>query len=403
MPYLDDHTALFRNELRRIISEQRFNLSLSAYAREAAEDAAMFKRLVLSLEARVAAEPAEERFVAEPHAIVETVCGSAAEIDMSDEGDRAHVDKAAKDYHANGKIVRDDKDILSTAGRGKNVHPLHADRELVNKGRDVHEVERCAVGMPSPTSLPCYGTLVDTSTSPSERSEGGVAAGQFTTRSVSVGGQHFRSQKGARGKNAIITSGAPLVILRPWNRLTRAERFSEVIRHAATADGRAVTLNLSLGRQIGTSESDDPMRNISKRINEAMNKYGLAGMPLALRLEVTPDTGRLHLHGVVIPEYHDVAIIKKALRDGAGLITGRSGSTQVKLKRITDAKGWAGYLSKDARRTSKAVEHDRLTWISHSLTRAARDRYEEVRRGQKPANRNGCSSGVITAGFAACA
>jgi len=41
---------------------------------------------------------------------------------------------------------------------------------------------------------------------------------------------------------------------------------------AGRVGGLAVSLNLSIGRKAGSLASEDPLRNFTKRINEALNR-----------------------------------------------------------------------------------------------------------------------------------
>lgn len=176
-----------------------------------------------------------------------------------------------------------------------------------------------------------------------------------------------------------------------WLKLSPEEKFRAAIKTTQARGGKAVSLNLSFGRESGSLHSENPMRNLSRRITEALKEQGLSGLPMALHLEVSPE-GRLHLHGVVLAAPDQEAKVKKALRQGAGYVRGHAGSTQVKLVRLTDGDRWHRYIAKDKRYTLNELYDDRLTYTSQSLTRLARDDYEERRKAQittaTPANRN---------------
>lgn len=383
-----EHIESIVAEFRRNAIEQKYDMNLRAYEREAARDAILFDFLAASLDRRGAEEAADACLIADPHAGAGSRRPSDIHADVSGVLDHSGVDELATGDLVKGNSVGDRKAILSALEGGNNVHLLGVDCDQGNKGESDGAAGRCSVAAISPSSLP------RSSSSPEpDQTDARNAADPTGGRGDTGSRPRVRPSKAAHTKRTVTSSGTSQIILKPWNRLAPDDRFGEAIRHAAAQGGHSVTLNLSIGRQSGCFSSDDPMRNISKRINEALNDHGLADLPLALRLEAAPDTDQLHLHGVLIPGPHNLAIIKKALRQGAGLIEGRSGSRQVKLGDLPKPDGWAGYLAKAVRRTSRIVGHDRLTWVSHSLTSSTREHYEEVRRGQKPANRDAHATG----------
>ena len=403
MHFPDEHADSLSRQIRHAASEQLFEARLSAYQREAADDAELFRRLAANLDSMVTAGPAFERATVDRGEVADMASGDGHKVVMLGKIDQTDDAEPANPSGPTEWFGRSDHAEMATAEGGKNVHPPHTGFAQEIKGDRACAESCCAVPAVSTTSSSCLPSSLVTSSGLSERGEKTVVAGRSARRKPSAKVPKGQSWKGSRGVKTVITAGVSSAILKPWKRLTRSERFAEVVRNAAADGGFAVTLNLSIGREHGTSESEDPMRNISKRMNEALNRHDLAGLPLALLLEAAPGDGRLHLHGVVILRDHDKSRVMKALREGAGFIHGNTGSRQADLKPIYDAEGWSNYLSKAVRRTGRNVGHDRLIWISQSLTRPARDRYEEIRRGRPPANRNSDLSGMITVSFIACA
>lgn len=112
---------------------------------------------------------------------------------------------------------------------------------------------------------------------------------------------------------------------------------------------------------------------------------GLPRPHFAFSLEATPDErDELHLHGAVAPGELDRGVIKKVLREAAGLIPTRAGSRQVQLKKFNmDAggpRGWALYPRKGATRTRRVIEHNRITHIPADLNRRSRMSWAQRRR-----------------------
>jgi hypothetical protein len=129
---------------------------------------------------------------------------------------------------------------------------------------------------------------------------------------------------------------------------------------------------------------------VRKRVHRELSKLDLTNLPLLLVLETTDDTARPHLHGVFIPNGIDITVVKQALRRAVGYIEGHAGSRQIKSDLIDRPIGWANYISMNLRPTRKKLlvnREEELVWISHSLTRPAREHYETNRLGSvKPAN-----------------
>ena len=253
---------------------------------------------------------------------------------------------------------------------GKNVHPSISLRALSIKAEAPLPagVIQLQLHPPHPNLLLSTHPQAASSTTPSRTS-------------VTTPSRHKKSGR------------APSVSPRRWRDLTKAERFTEVVREAERAGGYALSLNLSIGREGGTLSSDNPMRNLSKRISEALASDGLSGLPIALHLEASRE-GRVHLHGVIIPaDDDDLKLIAKTLRRGAGFVQGPAGRRQALLRPITEADGWRSYMAKDCRATRAALGDDRLTYVSQSLTRRTRDAHELRRRETlatpAPANKSG--------------
>lgn len=267
------------------------------------------------------------------------------------------------------------KRLLNTDRDDKNVHPLQVGFVQSGKGRNTSSAEARPVGASS-------ALVTSLCTSLGEPRIGGASGKR-------------KPQKGRAGdskrkrKNSVTLTGAAassLTVLKPWSRLGCEGQYREAMIAAGRGGGLAFSLNLSIGREAGSRASKAPLRNITKRINEATNRHGLKGLPLALNLEFSPEDGRLHLHGVILPGQHDRDAIKKALMDGAGRASPLSRPTQLRLKCISDAEGWFGYCSKTFGNTSEKLGTKRFIYISHPMKAVARAVYQEMRLGHRAAN-----------------
>ncbi|MRX51332.1 hypothetical protein GI374_12935 [Paracoccus sp. S-4012] len=147
------------------------------------------------------------------------------------------------------------------------------------------------------------------------------------------------------------------------------------------------SLNLSIGREGGTLYNKDPKRNLEKRLNAALNKHGLRGLPVAFVIEAERVTGRVHLHGVLVPGAHSKKVIERALAEAGGKLKGQQRTRQCKIEPFRDPgpDGWHRYITEDLRFTSRHVDGD-LIYISQPLIRLRSSFYEEVIRGGAAAN-----------------
>lgn len=180
--------------------------------------------------------------------------------------------------------------------------------------------------------------------------------------------------------NAIPTNRKPS----RWSDLSELARFRAASEYTQHADGLAVSLNLSLGRE-GSYLSQDRQTKITRlfqnRLNRELKAAGLSGLPYALSFEVSPQ-GRLHLHGVVDAFGYDRDAVADALRNAAGDIPGRAKARQLKLELVHDGAGWASYVAKERKRTTSKLAISRTTIISQSMSRLAKQFNDERRKSR---------------------
>lgn len=176
--------------------------------------------------------------------------------------------------------------------------------------------------------------------------------------------------------------------------MRQKEKLYEAVACAYRQSGWTINLNFSSSFEETLKQSDDPMRLLSKRVNQKMNEAGLKDIPMLLALEMTRPEERLHAHGIVIADEAMRDQISEALRHAVGYIHGRSGSRQLMMKPISQSQGWANYITKSFYSTRKRLgleEQRKLWWISRPLTQETRKFHEEYLRSV-PANVAGAAS-----------
>lgn len=186
-------------------------------------------------------------------------------------------------------------------------------------------------------------------------------------------------------KSRVIINAPGASQIMRWKDLSFKQRILEIIRYAFYAGGTAVSVNFSQKYEEALLRSENPMRMVSKRINDFLNRAGLKEFQILMVLEVASDTNRLHMHGVFIAGEHDSAGIAESLRNAAGRIPGKAGSRQYKEDKLFHAEGWFKYISRDMRKTRKFLqlkEKRKLVWVSHALTKPAMNHYESIRLGK---------------------
>ena len=169
-----------------------------------------------------------------------------------------------------------------------------------------------------------------------------------------------------------------------WTRATQKHRFSGTVHSAERRGGYAVSLDFSDLREATLRDSNDPTRLLSTYLNREMKKAFGQQLPYSFIFEVAPDTGKLHMHGVIIPidnsEQHRKRLVR-ALRAAGGLRKGSGAARQCKLKPLKGAGGWARYSILDRGRTRRDLGREKLIFISQPMRTIARGDWNELRYG----------------------
>lgn len=168
--------------------------------------------------------------------------------------------------------------------------------------------------------------------------------------------------------------------IRPWDRLSKLERFQATTDTAGThKDAIAFNLNLTPDREQKTRSCADPVRLVSDRVNRALSSEGIAKLPYSFVLEISPE-GRLHVHGTLIAHQNQIPAIREALRRAGGALKGRGVPRQLRTKDLFYTPGWNGYTRKARMATTAELGVDKIIFVSTSMTAIARDRWETLRQ-----------------------
>jgi len=164
---------------------------------------------------------------------------------------------------------------------------------------------------------------------------------------------------------------AATLLTRSWRKLARHEKLARAFVVADEAGGVAFTVNLSAALQSSLSSHADPVRLMSHYLNRELKSAIGAPVPYAFRFEVSP-TGRLHIHGALIPasldEEHILAVDRALARAGGKLkADSLRRNTQSYLDHLYDGLGWFAYVQKASNKASGFLGTDKVTFISNDL------------------------------------
>lgn len=158
-----------------------------------------------------------------------------------------------------------------------------------------------------------------------------------------------------------------------WRRQRAHEKLARSFQVAEAAGGVAFTLNLSSGLQNTLSTYSDPTRLMSHYINREFRLRLGNCPPYSFIFEVSR-SGRLHLHGVLVPDRMDeerLDALDDALMAAGGRIEGARivQHTQNYMDILSDGIGWFAYAQKSFGETARLLGTNKITFISTSLKR----------------------------------
>jgi hypothetical protein len=163
---------------------------------------------------------------------------------------------------------------------------------------------------------------------------------------------------------------------KPWRQLWAHEKLALSFQVAEAAGAVAFTLNLSSRVQRTLISQTDPARLMSHYLNRECKRRLGSSPRYSFIFEFSP-SGRLHLHGVVVPDRMDEEYLD-ALDQALMLAGGSVGGAQIirtnqnYLDRLSDGLGWAAYTQKNFNDTARLLGTDKITFISNSLKRLCR-------------------------------
>lgn len=158
-----------------------------------------------------------------------------------------------------------------------------------------------------------------------------------------------------------------------WSRSSQDQKDAHAIRTAQKFKAVAFSLNLSAKRIKAVVAADDPVELLAKYIRREMVKRLGQASPFAFQLEFNA-AGRLHVHGVVclsLATEAELELVKLALVQAGGKISGRAGSTQCLFKELYDADGWTTYFSKTTADTQRRLSTNKIMHVSRQLNALA--------------------------------
>ncbi|MGB6119093.1 MAG: hypothetical protein WBF87_12815 [Mesorhizobium sp.] len=132
--------------------------------------------------------------------------------------------------------------------------------------------------------------------------------------------------------------------------------------------------------------ADDLRRYIQR---ELRNRFGFV-FPFGFSFDVSPTTGKLHIHGVIIiPADHLKDAVRESLARAGGRIRGKAAARQVRFEPLTDGIGWAGYSMKAFDEVCGRLGTNKLAFISNELRRLGKEHRATQRAVGTPRKRAG--------------
>lgn len=146
------------------------------------------------------------------------------------------------------------------------------------------------------------------------------------------------------------------------------------------AGGLAFTLNLSTKREKMLMCRADPADDLRRYISREMRKSFGRVLPYSFAFEISP-TGKLHVHGAVIPRDGTTAhreALKEVFARAGGKITGRGAARQIVLESLTDGIGWAVYSQKAFDDACRYLGTYKVTFIAEEVLRMTKGLHSET-------------------------
>lgn len=177
----------------------------------------------------------------------------------------------------------------------------------------------------------------------------------------------------------------------PWKSLSEAQKHVAAGIAAEHLGGQNVTIQFGDVQHQTLIGHKDALGYVRRRVQTIFAKHGLSGVPVQIMLGIS-GTGRIHLHGNILPGAHPLPLIKSALFDVAGKTTGMK-ARLVTARDVFYGPGTIGYAGKTWDRTDHREEGERLaeafpgqptTYMNDEMRRVARALYEAGRPAIRP-------------------
>lgn len=161
---------------------------------------------------------------------------------------------------------------------------------------------------------------------------------------------------------------------KPWRNLWQHEKLALSFEAAGRQNGKVFTLNLDPAREKLLLKRGEPADDLRRRISKEL-KAAFGALPAyGFTYEVSP-TGKLHVHGVIVPPSNtegDMKLLREALAKAGGKIKGKGAARQVDVSDIEDGFGWAVYCQKAFDVVCAWLGTNRVSYISNDLLRLAK-------------------------------
>jgi len=158
-----------------------------------------------------------------------------------------------------------------------------------------------------------------------------------------------------------------------WRDMCPHEKMALCFQTAESAQGATFNLNLSAKVERTLCNCPDPARRMSHYISREFRCRLGKCPPYGFAFDVSP-SGRVHLHGVVIPfvmEEEHLHVLDQALMAAGGRLEGARivQQTQNYMNLCSDGLGWAAYSQKTLDQAARLLGTDKVVFISASLKR----------------------------------
>lgn len=160
-----------------------------------------------------------------------------------------------------------------------------------------------------------------------------------------------------------------------WRTLWPTEKLAVSFEAAHRAGGLAFSLDFNDATEKMLIERPDATDLLRRRIAKEMRSMFGRMLPFSFGFEISEITGKLHIHGAVIPAESTAGhteALQAALCRAGGKIKGKAAARQCRFKPLTDGIGWAGYMLKGYDLAARYIGTNQASFISTDMVRLAK-------------------------------